>query len=107
MENNPEFTKFLCSFNNEQYEDTILYNYIIYHIEKAEKYFGVWKLQRIIAHEGPLQTTHPDYKRAKYNVIIEWETGEITAESFSIISSNDPVKCAIYAKQTNLLEFEG
>ena len=32
---------------------------------------------------------------------------EITAEPLSIISANDPVTCAIYAKQNNLLELEG
>ena len=39
--------------------------------------------------------------------MIEWETGEITAEPLSIIAADDPVTCAIYAKQHNLLEFDG
>ena len=98
---------FLCSFNNDQYEDIMSYNDIIDHIEKNEDYSGVWKLRRITAHEGPLQPTHPDYKGSKYNVMIEWETGEITAEPLSIIAADDPVTCAIYAKQHNLLELDG
>ena len=83
------------------------YNDIIDHIEKNEDDSGVWKLRRITAHEGPLQPTHPDYKGSKYNVMIEWETGEITSEPLSIIAADDPVTCAIYAKQHNLLELDG
>ena len=83
------------------------YNDIIDHIEKDEEDSGLWKLPRITAHEGPLQPTHPDYKGSKYNVMIEWETGEITEESLSIIAEDDPVTCVIYAKQHNLLKLDG
>ena len=33
----------------------------------------------------------------------EWETGEITEEPLSIIAQDDPVTCAAYAKEQNLL----
>ena len=33
----------------------------------------------------------------------EWETGEITEEPLSIIAQDDPVSCAAYAKEHNLL----
>ena len=39
--------------------------------------------------------------------MIKWETGEIKANPLSIIADDDPVTCAIYAKQHNLLEFDG
>jgi len=39
--------------------------------------------------------------------MIEWETGEITTEPLGIISADDPVTCAIYAKQQNLLDTPG
>ena len=39
--------------------------------------------------------------------MIEWETGEITTESLEIISTEDPISCAIYAKQHNLLDTPG
>ena len=35
--------------------------------------------------------------------MVEWETGEITKEPLSIIPQDDPVTCAAYAKQHNLL----
>ena len=53
-EKHPERVKFLCSFNNEQYEEIVSYNDIINYIEKGHDDPTVWKLRRITAHEGPL-----------------------------------------------------
>ena len=39
--------------------------------------------------------------------MIEWENGEVTAEPLSIIAKDDPVTCAIYARDNNLLDQEG
>ena len=48
----------------------------------------------------------PNYKGYKYNIMIEWETGEITIEPLGIIGTDDhitctddPITCDIYAKQ--------
>ena len=35
--------------------------------------------------------------------MVEWETGEITEEPLSIMAQDDPVTCAAYAKEHNLL----
>ena len=107
IEAHPERIKFLCSFNNKQYEEILSYNDIIDRIEKEDNDPDVWKLRRITAHEGPLSPTHPSYKGSSYNVMVEWETGEITSEPLSIIAADDPVTCAIYARQNNLLDREG
>ena len=40
-------------------------------------------------------------KGCKYNVQVEWETGEITFEPLSIIAADDPVTCAAYAKEND------
>lgn len=40
--------------------------------------------------------------------MIKWENREITAEPLSVIAANeDPVTCAIYTSDNNLLELEG
>jgi hypothetical protein len=39
--------------------------------------------------------------------MIEWENGEVTAEPLSIIAKDDPITCAIYARDNNLLDQEG
>ena len=46
-------------------------------------------------------------KGSKYNVQVEWETGEITFEPLSIIAADDPVTCAAYTKENDLLALEG
>ena len=39
--------------------------------------------------------------------MIEWENGELTSEPLSIIGADDPVTCANYAKDNNLLDTLG
>ena len=46
-------------------------------------------------------------KGSKYNVQVEWETGEITFEPLSIIAADDPVTCAAYDKENDFLALEG
>ena len=53
----------------------------------------LFKFRGIIAHHGPLAASDPDWKGSNYNVQVEWETGEITFETVSIIASDDPVTC--------------
>ena len=67
----------------------------------------LFKFSTIIGHQGPLKATYPEWKGSKYNVQVEWETWEITFEPISVIAADDPVTCAAYAKQHDLLAFEG
>ena len=39
--------------------------------------------------------------------MVEWETGEVTSEPLQIIAADDPVTCAIYAKDNGLLDLPG
>jgi hypothetical protein len=39
--------------------------------------------------------------------MVEWENGEQTNEPLSIIGADDPVTCAIYARDNNLLDLPG
>ena len=56
----------------------------------------LYRFRAIIGHQGPLLASDPDRKGSKYNVQVEWETGEITFEPLSIIAADDPVTCAAY-----------
>ena len=38
----------------------------------------LYKFRALIGHQGPLKTTDPNWKGCKYNVLVEWETGEKT-----------------------------
>ena len=51
----------------------------------------LYRFRAIIGHQGPLLASDPDWKQSKYDVQVEWETGEITFEPLSIIPADDPV----------------
>ena len=65
------------------------------------------RFRAIIGHQAPLIASDADWKGSKYNVQVEWETGEITFEPLSIIAADDPVTCAAYAKENDVLALEG
>ena len=66
----------------------------------------LYKFRVIIGHKGPLKATDPNWKGSKWNVLIAWETGEITFEPLSVIAADDPITCAAYAKQKNLYNLD-
>jgi hypothetical protein len=108
IKDNPTWIKFLCSINDDESEEIITYNEILNHIENNEtEETTIWKFKRITVHEGPLTRRHPScWKGSLYNVMIEWENGEITSEPLVVIAADDPVSCAVYAKDNDLLELD-
>ena len=60
-----------------------------------------------VSHKGPLSPKHPNYNGSKYNVIVQWEDGSVTRGPLDIFGKDDPVSCAQYAKDNNLLEESG
>ena len=99
--------RFVCSVNDDKYEEIMTYNQILNHIEQSEEDSIVWRFKRIVGHEGPLTKNHAMWKGSNYNVRVEWENGEITDEPMTTIAADDPVTCAIYAKDNNLLDVPG
>jgi hypothetical protein len=103
-EKNLKQMRFVCSVNDDKYKEIMTYNQIMDHIEQLEEDAIVWRFKRIVGHEGPLTKNHPMWKGSIYNVPIEWENGEISDEPMTTIATNDPVTCAIYAKDNNLVD---
>jgi hypothetical protein len=95
------------SINNDQTEEVINYNKIMDYLSKDKYNETVWKFRRIVSHQGPLKPGDHDYKDSPYNVMIEWETGQTTAEPLHLIAADDPVTCAIYARDNSLLDKPG
>jgi hypothetical protein len=60
-----------------------------------------------VGHQGPLLQHDKDYNGSRFNVQVEWENGEITTEPLSVIAADNPVTCAIYAREHDLLDVEG
>ena len=107
LSNQPDRIKFRCSVNDDEFEEILSYNDILNSIEKDETEQGLWKFKAITGHQGPLSQTDNEYKGSRFNVLVEWETGETTYEPLHIIGADDPVSCAIYAKENNLLDEPG
>ena len=103
-----ENINFILDIGNGQVEELISYNQLLEHLENAQDHdMGMdqelYRFRAILGHQSPLLASDPDWIRSKYNVQVEWETGEITFEPRSIIAADDPVTCAAYAKENDLL----
>ena len=103
-----ENINFILDIGNGKVEELLLYNQLLEHLENAQDHdMGMdqelYRFRAIIGHQGPLLASDPDWKGSKYNVQVEWETGEITFEPLSIIAADDPVTCAAHAKENDLL----
>ena len=107
-----ENINFILDIGNGKVEELISYNQLLEHLETAQDNdMGMdqelFKFRAIIGHQGPLAASDPDWKGSKYNVQVEWETGEITFEPLSVIAADDPDTCAAYAKENDLLAVKG
>ena len=107
-----ENINFILDIGNGQVEELISYNQLLEHLENAQDHdMGMdqelYRFRVIIGHQGPLLASDQDWKGSKYNVQVEWETGEITFEPLSIIAADYPVTCAAYAKENDILALEG
>ena len=100
--------KIKLQINKDQAEEIMSYNqlmdYILRCTDDEEDQDSLFKFRDIVAHQSPLEPTNPNHKRSKYNVMVEWESGEVTLESLPLISKDNPVTCTLYAKKHDLLD---
>ena len=106
-----EDMKFKLKINKDQAEEIMSYNQLMDYIQKGtdgeEDLDLLFNFKGILAHQGPLESTDPNHKGSKYNVMVEWEPGEVTYEPLTLISKEDPINCAVYAKKRDLLDTTG
>ena len=106
-----EDIKFKLKINRDQAEEIMSYNQLMDYIQKGtdaeEDPDSLFKFRDIVAHQGPLESTDPNHKGSKYNAMVEWESGEVTYEPLTLISKDDPITCAVYAKKHDLLDTKG
>ena len=106
-----EDIKFKLKINKDQAEEIMSYNQLMDYIQKGtdaeEDPDSLFKFRDIVAHQDPLESTDPNHKESKYNVMVEWESGEVTYEPLTLISKDDPITCAVYAKKHDLLDTTG
>ena len=103
---------FILGIGNGKLEEIISYNQLVDHLEAAanddnEISDDLFKFRALIGHQGTFKPTDPNWKGCKYNVLVDWETGEKTYEPFSVLAADDPVTCAMNAKENDLLHIDG
>ena len=103
---------FILGIGNGKWEEIISYSQLVDHLEAAanednEISDDLTSLEPSLATRGPSGQTDHNWKGCKYNVLVEWETGEKTYEPLSVLAADDPVTCATYAKENDLLHIDG
>ena len=75
----------------------------------------IWKQQAVmtytssehlLATRGPSRQVIAISKGCKYNVIVDWKTGEKTYEPLPVLAADDPATCATDAKENDLLHVD-
>ena len=106
-----EDSKFKLKINKDQAEEIMSYNQLVDYIQKGtdveEDPDSLCRLRDIVAHQGPLESTDSNQKGRKYNVMVELESGEVTYEPLTLISKDDPITCAVYAKKHDPFDTTG
>lgn len=105
----PLHAKFKASLQSKsgKYDEMISYNQLLEHLECHEDQPLLWEMEKIIAHQGPLNQHDPNYQGSKYNVTVLWSNGERTDEPLSIIPLDAPVACTTYSKKKEILHLPG
>ena len=109
---NHQNIKFLVEIGNGDVDEIIAYAELsdLVEAQREEELLNpdkAWIYKAIIGHEGPLNPSDPKYKGSLYNVLVQWEDGSETYEPLALIKKDDPVTCATYAKDNNLLDLPG
>jgi hypothetical protein len=109
---NHQNIKFLVSIGDDAYEEIIAYNELSdivqqQHEAEASGELDTWTFTEILDHQGPLSTSHPNYKGSNYNVKVKWSDASETWEPIAMVFADDPVTLSAYAKDHNLLDTPG
>ena len=88
-----EDIKFKLKINKDQAEEIMSNNQLMDYIQKGADPDSLFRFRDIVAHQGPLE--------------VEWESGEVTYEPLTLISKDDPITCAVYAKKHDLHDTTG
>ena len=103
--------RFKPKIDGEQLDDLISYNQLMEYLEDitdtGQLENGLYRFRCIKDHRGPYNPSDSEYIGSSYNLLIEWETGEMTWEPLSNIIASDPYTCVVYARKHSLLNTPG
>jgi len=109
---NHQNIKMLLKIGDSEAEDVIDYLAVcdLVEQEKAKEEGDMdqpWTFKEILAHKGLLTKHSPNWKHSKYNVQVLWDDGSTTWEPLNVICKDDPVTCAKYGQEHNLMDLPG
>jgi hypothetical protein len=108
----PQHVKFLCEVDGDTADEIYTYNQVLDFIERDNLDMDsdmkqLYRFRRINGYQGQLCTSDADYKGSTYNVLEEWESGEITYKPLDMIGKENSVACAESAHRMHLLGTPG
>jgi hypothetical protein len=69
---------------------------------------GIYHQRQRIQHHVEIPSNYSHKVQGSHiTLLFEWENGGITKEPLKIIAADDPVTCAIYARENGLLDQPG
>ena len=68
---------------------------------------SIFTFKKILDHRSPLTSRSSDWKGSTYNVKVLWEDNQETWEPLLVLKVDDPITCAEYARENNLLSTMG
>ena len=102
---------FILKIEGEQLDDLISYNQLMEYLEDnfdtGQHEDRLYKFKSIKHHRGPYTSTDSEYLGSSFNLLIEWESGEMTWEPSNNIIADDLYSCAVYAKKFDMLNTPG
>ena len=105
-EKNPKYKVLVGHDGGEPWEEIVVYNDLCNLIHDDDATDGIWQFRKILSHHGPINSKDPMHKGSRYNVLIEWETGEVTMEPLKNVQ-HDKAVCGTYARKSGLLDTPG
>ena len=75
----PDIVKFRCKVNGDLFEETLTYQVVLDYVNNTQDTQIYWKLKIISGHDLPLSIQDKEYQGSRYDVMVEWESGEITS----------------------------
>ena len=68
---------------------------------------SIFTFKKILDHQGPLTSRSSEWKGSNYNIKVLWEHNLETWEPLGVMKVDNPITCAEYAREKNLLSTMG
>lgn len=93
-------------FYNDLYREVMSYKEILRLAEAKNENETLQKYNIIKAHEGPLTKIKKSCNGSSYNVMIEWENGEVNSKPLLLIATDNLVTFTKYAIDNDMLHLD-